>query len=158
MIALYETILRDYIVSIWRFCLIPLTLVLVAFVAHIIKNRKKLKSQKTRKGIFLNVFLLLGIVLIGAIHTVPAATDIRQNAVIVAQYKSAYYYNQSYLNDEAFLGRNPIMVVLSDGTHLELGDTSFDFPFEMENGTIIYAKHSKIILEYSGTIIHEDHF
>lgn len=151
----YADILSGYIAFTWKILCIPIIVLLVIFIVCLIKNRHNLKSKKVVKGLLTDVFLLVCFLALGAVETVPAYLDIKENATAVVPYESAYYYNQS---DDVNIFKTPILVVLNDGTQMELGDASLDFPFETANGTITYAKHSKIILDYTGTVVHEDRF
>ena len=155
----YYDLLNDYIFSIWKFLLIPIAVFVLILVADLIKRKGKITlNGKISKIFIIDMFLIVGVIVIGLVHTVPVKMDINENAIEKVSFETAYFYNQSYLNDDALLGINPILFELEDGTKLELGDPTFDFPYEVENGTVVYAKHSRIILDYSGTIIHNDKF
>ena len=153
----YIEILNTYIFSIWKFLLFPIIIILSIAVFKFFCSKKK-KIKNTIKDYLIIIFLFFGFITIGCIHTFPAIIDANQNSIENITFESAYYYNQSVLNDDAMLGTKPILVCKTDGTKIELQDSTFDFPFEIENGTIIYAKNSKIILEYSGNIINENHY
>lgn len=155
----YYDLLNDYIISIWKFLLIPIAVFVVILVVDLIKRKGKIVlNGKISKVFIIDMFLIVGVIVIGLVHTLPVKMDINENAIEKVSFETAYFYNQSYLNDDALLGINPILFELEDGTKLELGDTTFDFPYEVENGTVVYAKHSRIILDYSGTIIHSNRF
>lgn len=148
----YYGLLKDYIISVWKLLLIPIAVFVVVLVVDLIKRKGKIvQNGKISKVFLVDSFLIIGIVVIGLVHTIPVKMDINENSVEKVTFETAYFYNQSYLNGDVLLGLNPILFELEDGTKLELGDPTFDFPFEVENGTVVYAKHSRIILEYSGT-------
>jgi len=151
----FTEILQSYIISMWKLFLIPILIIVIAAIVKFVKNKK---SQRSIKDYLLIIFLFWGFIVCGCAHTVPAMIDLKQESVETTDFESAYYYNQSVINDNAMLGLKPILVCRTDGTEIELQDSTFDFPFEVEDGTITYAKHSKIILEYSGTVINENHF
>lgn len=155
----YYDLLKDYIISIWKLLLIPIAVFVIMLVVDLIKRKGKIvQNGKISKVFLVDSFLIIGIVVIGLVHTVPVKMDINENAVEKASFETAYYYNQSYLNDDAMLGLKPVLFELEDGTKLELGDPTFDFPYEVENGTVVYAKHSRIILEYSKITTKTDSF
>lgn len=155
----YVDLLTTYIYAVWKLILIPIAVFIAVMVIDLIKRKGKIiKDKKISKVFLVDVFLIVGVIVIGLIHTVPVQMDIKENSVEKVSFETAYYHNQSYMNGDSMLGLNPVLVELDDGTKLELGDSTFDFPFEVENGTIIYAKHSKIILEYSGKVTHNDSF
>lgn len=155
----YVDLLTTYIFSVWKLLLIPIAVFVVVLVVDLIKRKGKIvQNGKISKVFLVDSFLIIGIVVIGLVHTVPVKMDINKNAIEKVSFETAYFYNQSYLNGDVLLGLNPILFELEDGTKLELGDPTFDFPFEVENGTVVYAKHSRIILDYSGTIKHNNRF
>lgn len=155
----YVELLTSYMLAVWKLLLIPIAVFVVVLVVDFVKRKWKIvQNGKISKVFLVDSFLIIGIVVIGFVHTVPVKMDINKNAIENVSFETAYFYNQSYLNEDVLLGYNPILFELGDGTKLELGDTTFDFPFEVENGTVVYAKHSRIILEYSGTVVHTDSF
>lgn len=148
----YSEILSAHISAIWKLLSLPIVISLVISIVFFAKNAKGFKK-------FTNcIIFVLGIIVIGLVNTIPAFMDLRNNSTETITFKTAYYYNQSYLNDEAWLGLRPILIIKSDGTQIECQDSNLDFPYEIKDGKITYAKHSKIILDYSGTVIHEDSF
>lgn len=155
----YVELLTSYMLAVWKLLLIPIAVFVVVLVVDFVKRKWKIvQNGKISKVFLVDSFLIIGIVVMGLVHTVPVKMDINKNAIENVSFETAYFYNQSYLNEDVLLGYNPILFELEDGTKLELGDTTFDFPFEVENGTVVYAKHSRIILEYSGTVVHTDSF
>lgn len=155
----YYDLLNYYIISIWKFLLIPIAVFVVILVADLIKRKGKIvQNGKISKVFIIDMFLIVGVIVIGLVHTVPVKIDINESAIEKVSFETAYFYNQSYLNGDVLLGLNPILFELEDGTKLELGDPTFDFPFEVENGTVVYAKHSRIIIDYIGTIKHNNRF
>lgn len=152
----YIELLNSYVFSIWRFLLLPIVLIVILTIIIFIKKRH---SNKTfYKSFIICMFVFCGLITIGCVNTIPAIIDINSDKVITAEFKTAYYYNQSYLNDQSMLGLNPILVVKPDGTQIECQDLTFKFPYEVNDGVIIYAPHSRIILDYSGEVIKENHF
>ncbi len=151
MVHDYIEILKTYLMSWWKLLLIPIIFFVILMLIGILKNKNK-------KSIYSNVFLAVMFILLGLIKTVPVLLDISQNTTDVLEYKSAYYYNQAYFDDSYDIFAKQILVVKNDDTKIQLGDTTREFPFEMENGTIVFAEHSKIILDYTGYVIKESHF
>ena len=146
----YLDILMEYLFFVWTILLIPIAVIIIAMIISLAKRKWKFNKTVIWEGI-----LLVLIIIIGVAYTAPVAIDASQNSIEVAQYSYAYYYNQDESNG---LFHRSILVETDNGTKVYLNDTKDNFPFEIENGTIIYAKHSKIILEYTGTVINQDHF
>ena len=155
----YLEILKDYLFTTWKILIVPILVIIIIMIITLAKNNWKIIcKRKYNKSIILEFVLVLLILISGTIYTIPVIFDITQNSIKIEQYEYAYYYNQAYSEDNYGLFQQPILVVKKDNTKIQLNDTTYDFPFEIENGTIIYATHSKIILEYSGTIINQDSF
>ena len=146
----YLDILMEYLFFVWTILLIPITVIIIALIISLAKRKWKFNKTVIWEGILLVLIIILGVA-----YTAPVAIDASQNSIEVAQYSYAYYYNQDESNG---LFHRSILVETDNGTKVYLNDTKDNFPFEIENGTIIYAKHSKIILEYTGTVINQDHF
>ena len=146
----YLDILMEYLFFVWTILLIPIAVIIIALIISLAKRKWKFNKTVIWEGI-----LLVLIIIIGVAYTAPVAIDASQNSIEIAQYSYAYYYNQDESNG---LFHRSILVETDNGTKVYLNDTKDNFPFEIENGTIIYAKHSKIILEYTGTVINQDHF
>ena len=146
----YLDILTEYLFFVWTILLIPIAIIIIAMIISLAKRKWKFNKTVIWEGILLVLIIILGVA-----YTAPVAIDASQNSIEVAQYSYAYYYNQDESNG---LFHRSILVETDNGTKVYLNDTKDNFPFEIENGTIIYAKHSKIILEYTGTVINQDHF
>ena len=146
----YLDILMEYLFFVWTILLIPIAVIIIAMIISLAKRKWKFNKTVIWEGVLLVLIIILGVA-----YTAPVAIDTSQNSIEVAQYSYAYYYNQDESNG---LFHRSILVETDNGTKVYLNDTKDNFPFEIENGTIIYAKHSKIILEYTGTVINQDHF
>ena len=146
----YLDILMEYLFFVWTILLIPIAVIIIAMIISLAKRKWKFNKTVIWEGILLVLIIILGVA-----YTAPVAIDASQTSIEVAQYSYAYYYNQDESNG---LFHRSILVETDNGTKVYLNDTKDNFPFEIENGTIIYAKHSKIILEYTGTVINQDHF
>ena len=155
----YLIILNDYLQFMWKLLCIPIIAMIVIIVFSLAKRKWKLKQNgKLDKVIICELAIAFLISICGVIYTIPVLIDIDQNSITVESFKYAYYYNQAYTEDNYGLLQRPILVVKDDNSKIQLNDTTYHFPFEIENGTITYATHSRIILEYSGTVINQDGF
>lgn len=143
-------ILIEYLFFVWTILLVPIGILIIAIIISLVKRKGKFNKIVVWEGVVLALVLIMGIA-----YTAPVAIDVSQNSIETAQYSYAYYYNQDESNN---LFYRSVLVKTDDETKLYLNDVKDDFPYEIENGTIIYAKHSKIILEYTGTVINQDHF
>lgn len=146
MSGTYLEILNDYTFKRW--ILVIITMFVTAVIGAI-----WFKYTKTNKKVVLLVTLLLipGFALANVIDLIPVKSDIRNNAVEQVEFSSAYYEPESgglsYVTTD-------IRVKPTKGKSFVLKDSQ-KFPYEMKNGTIIYASRSKIILKYSGTVVRE---
>lgn len=155
----YLLILKDYLGLIWSILSIPILIIIAIIIIGLAKRKWKIKNnRKYDKAFVFDMILVLLISLCGVIYTIPVLIDISRNSITTVSFEYAYYYNQAYTEDNYGLLQRPIMVEKEDDSKIQLNDTTYHFPFEIENGTITYATHSRIILEYSGTVINQDSF
>lgn len=150
-IAIFESFLRFFGIVYG----VGLLIILVVLCITLYKNRKKVKKERLR-AIRWEVLVLVLVLFLGAIESVPAIIDMRTGDICEVNYQRAYYHLQE---DEGSFMLRPINVRVEDKEEeIRLYDTHFDFPYDIRNGTIVYGKHSKIILAYTGKVIHQDHY
>ena len=150
----YLNTLTDYLKLECKWFIIILGILLLYAVVKIIISKKKGRKLNIKSSLLFAILVFFVIVL-ELINIIPVSLDIKENSVESIEYSTAYVSNQDKPNS---LWKVPILVEGSNGPMITLQNTSEDFPYATENGTIIYAKHSKIILEYSAKVIHKDHF
>lgn len=140
----YIQILSDYILKSLIIYLIP---IVVIFVVSIIIYFKK----RNFKSLIGNLLLVILVFFIGALQIVPAFIDIKNNSIEQIDYYYAYFSSE---NQDGEWNSIYITVELYNGNKMDLKASEY-FPFEIEKGIIVYAKRSKIILKYTGTVIEE---
>lgn len=150
-IAIFESFLRFFGVVYG----VGLLIILVILCFTLYKNRKKVKKERLRV-IRWEVLVLVLVLFLGAIESVPAIIDMKTGDICEVNYQRAYYHLQE---DEGSFMLRPINVRVEDKEEeIRLYDTHSDFPYDIRNGTIVYGKRSKIILAYTGKVIHQDHY
>ncbi len=78
---------------------------------------------------------------------IPIQLDINQNNTVQTNYSTGYLYTQSA--HKSFSLATPYLFE-TDDYNIELSVVN-GMPKKVKNGTIIYSKHSRVLLEYSGT-------
>ena len=97
------------------------------------------------------IAVFIGIVFfsIGLWHTIDVKLDISQNAVVsVGFYNSKYYADTTDSSGDFFTFAQTVTIQTVDGNALDLICREDIFPYDAKEGQIIYAKHTKMILDY----------
>lgn len=148
----YIEILKHFTYNVWIIIFVVLIAFLFVFLITIfLKKKKNKKIEKTDIAIW--SFLVSLVIACGLIETVPVYMDIKGNDIEQIEYISAYYF-KDYTDESASPHYTPITAELQNGSKIDLKAYVY-FPNEMKNGTIIYARHSTIILEYTGDVVSE---
>lgn len=110
----------------------------------------EIKRKTFNKISLLVVFVGIVFLGIGLWHTIDVKLDISQNSIISVDFNnSKYYANTTDSSGDFFTFAQTVTVYSVDGKALDLICREDIFPYDAQRGKIIYAKHTKMILEYN---------
>ena len=143
MINQYVEILNRYLIHCWIFCLVPILICIILIIVEI-------KRKTFNKTSLLLVFIGIVFLGIGLWHTVDVKLDINQNSIISVDFNnSKYYADTTDSSGDFFTFAQTVTVYSIDGELIDLICREDIFPYDAQQGKIIYAKHTKMILEYN---------
>lgn len=144
----YKSILYEYF---FQQNLIFILIFVISSIVLIVELIKKKRKKVILEELILPVFAFIGI-LTGLISV---QLDISQNNIVQVSYYEGYYYNNGnqYTTDD-FTFATPYYFKTNVGYNIELSVVD-DIPGHLKNGTIIYAEHSRVLLEYTGKEVND---
>lgn len=142
MLDQYIDILNRYLVHCWIFCGVP---ILICVIWCLVELKRKTFDKTSLLIVLIGIIFLC----IGLWHTIEVRLDINQNAVITIYVdNSKYYADTTDSSGDFFTFAQTVTIQTTDGDVLDLICREDIFPYDAQQGKIVYAKHTKMILEY----------
>lgn len=124
-------------------CIVPILICIILIIAEI-------KRKTFNKTSLVVVFIGIVFCSIGLWHTIEVKLDITQNSIISVDFNnSKYYADTTDSSGDFFTFAQTVTVYSDDGKVLDLICREDIFPYDAQQGEIIYAEHTKMILEYN---------
>ena len=143
MLSEYIEILNRYLLHCWIFCSVP---ILICAILISVEIKRKTINKTSLIVIFIGIVFLS----VGLWHTIDVKLDIIQNSVVSVDFNnSKYYADTTDSSGDFFTFAQTVTVQSVDGNVVDLICREDIFPYDAKEGQIIYAEHTKMILEYN---------
>lgn len=136
----YTTILYKYFFQDSIFYIVLFALCLIFVIVEFIKKKRK---KVIIAELIIMIFALAGVLTV----LIPVGLDISKNNIVQVNYSTGYLYTQS--THKSISLATPYLFETDSNYNIELSVVD-GMPKKIKDGTIIYSKHSKVLLEYSG--------
>lgn len=141
----YKSILYEYF---FQDSLVFIVIFVISSIVLIVELMKKKRKKAILAELIIMAFAFSGILIV----FIPVQLDISQNNIVQVNYSNGLFYNQSTNKD--FSLATPYLFETNEDYNIELSVVD-GIPDHLENGTIIYAEHSRVLLEYTGKEVND---